>query len=343
MYSVLVIDRMESSYLEGLTIEREILGKEASLELCRVPDESKIDGRLEHADLVISWHAIGLSAHSIRRMRNCRGVVRPAVGYDNIDIAAARQEGISVANVPDYGTEEVADHALCLLLHIHRNVTVADRACRAGQWDWRVVGNVKRLRGLRLGIIGFGRIGMAVAARARAFGMHVLFYDPFVPNGVEKSLSVERVEDLEELLRSCSVVSLHVPSTPQTRAMIGRRELEAMPNDAILINTARGDVIDQPALIAHLQAHPEFRAGLDVLADEPRVPAELRECRQVVLTGHSAFFCDASLVEMRRKSAETAGRLLRGEPVRTIVNLAATAAREAPSELGRLRLVSAGE
>lgn len=329
MYRVLVIDRVESSYLEGLTIEREVLGKEAILELCRVPDESKIDGRLEHADLVISWHAIGLSARSFRRMRNCRGVVRAAVGYDNIDVAAARQEGISVANVPDYGTEEVADHALCLLLHIHRNVTAADRACRAGEWDWRAVGKVKRLRGLRLGIIGFGRIGMATAARARAFGMHVLFYDPFVPDGTEKSLAVQRVENLQELLGSCAAISLHVPSTPQTRAMIGRRELEAMPADAILINTARGDVIDQPALIAHLQAHPEFRAGLDVVADEPRVAAELRECRQVVLTGHSAFYCDQSLAEMRRKSAETASRLYRGEPVRTIVNLAAAATREA--------------
>lgn len=320
MYRVLVIDRMESSYLEGLTIERDVLGNEAIVDLCRVPDESQIDERLERADLVISWHAIGLSAQSFRRMRNCRGVVRAAVGYDNIDIAAARQEGISIANVPDYGTEEVADHTLCLLLHILRNLTVVERSCRAGQWDWRVVGNVKRLRGLRLGIVGFGRIGTAVAARARAFGMHVLFYDPLVRSGMEKSLSVERVESLPELLRSCAAVSLHVPSTPQTRGMIGRRELEAMPNDAVLINTARGDVVDQPALIGHLQAHPQFRAGLDVVADEPRVAAELRDSPQVTLSAHSAFYADESMVEMRRKSAETASRLYRGEPVRTIVN-----------------------
>jgi phosphoglycerate dehydrogenase-like enzyme len=320
MYKILVIDRMESSYLEGLAIERDVLGKEAILDLCRVPDESQIDERLEHADLVISWHAIGLSAHSFRRMRNCRGVVRPAVGYDNLDIAAARQVGISVANVPDYGTEEVADHALCLLLNILRNLTVVQQSCRAGQWDWRVVGKVRRLRGLRLGIIGAGRIGTAVAARARAFGMHVVFYDPFVPSGIEKSLSVERAESLQELLRSCAAVSLHVPSSQQTQAMIGRRELEAMPDDAILINTARGDIVDQAALIAHLQAHPEFRAGLDVVADEPRVPAELRDSRQVVLSAHSAFYADESMVELRRKAAETASRLYRGEPVRTIVN-----------------------
>jgi lactate dehydrogenase-like 2-hydroxyacid dehydrogenase len=320
MYRVLVVDRLESSYLEGLAIERDVLGSEAILELCRVPDESQIDDRLERADLVISWHGIALTAHSFGRMRNCRGVVRAAVGYDNIDIAAARKKGISVANVPDYGTEEVADHALCLLLYILRNLTVIEQSCRTGQWDWRVVGKVKRLRGMRLGLIGFGRIGMAVAARARAFGMQVMFHDPFVPSGLEKSLSVERVESLQELLRSCAAVSLHVPSTPQTRMMIGRRELEAMPSDAILINTARGDVVDQPALIAHLLSHPEFRAGLDVVADEPRVPAELRHSRQVVLSAHSAFYADESMIELRRKVAETASRLYRGEPVRTIVN-----------------------
>jgi D-3-phosphoglycerate dehydrogenase/C-terminal binding protein len=183
-----------------------------------------------------------------------------------------------------------------------------------------VVGKVKRLRGLRLGLIGFGRIGMAVAARARAFGIHVVFYDPFVPSGVEKSLSVERVERLQDLLGSCAAVSLHAPSAPQTRAMIGRDELEAMPGDAILINTARGDLVDQPALIAHLQAHREFRVGLDVVADEPLVPVALRDSRQVVLSAHSAFYAHESMIELRRKAAETAGRLYRGELVRTIVN-----------------------
>jgi C-terminal binding protein len=320
MYRVLVIDRLQSSYLEGLTIEHDVLGGEAILELCRVQDETQLDDRLERAELVISWHGIALTAHSFGRMRSCRGVVRAAVGYDNIDVAAARAGGIPVATVPDYGSEEVADHALCLLLYIVRNITVTEQSCRSGEWDWRVVGKVKRLRGLRLGLVGFGRIGMAVAARARAFGIHVVFYDPYVPSGVEKSLSVERAECLHDLLRSCAAVSLHVPSTEQTRALIGRAELEAMPSDAILINTARGDIIDQPALIAHLRSRREFRVGLDVIADEPSVPSALRDSRQVVLSAHSAFYADESMIELRRKAAEAARRLYRGELLRTIVN-----------------------
>lgn len=320
MHRLLVIDGPNSSYLEGLEVERDVLAGEAVLELCRAPHETEIDDRLERADLIISWHGVALSAISFARMRNCRGVVRAAVGYDNIDIAAASSRGIPVATVPDYGTEEVADHALCLLLCMVRNVAAAHRACRDGRWDWRTLGSVKRLRGLRLGLVGFGRIGMAVAVRASAFGIHPVFHDPFVPVGVEKALGVERAETLCQLLGSCAAVSLHTPSTRQTRGMIGRRELAAMPSDAILINTARGDVIDQGDLIEHLRCHPNFRAALDVVAGEPDVPKELRSSSQVLLTAHSAFYADAALAELRRKSAEVARRFCRGEPVATIVN-----------------------
>jgi D-3-phosphoglycerate dehydrogenase/C-terminal binding protein len=320
MYQVLVVDGPSSSYLEGLDVEREVLAKEAIVELCRVEDEEQIDRRLERAELIISWHSIPLSARSFARMENCRGVVRAAVGYDNIDTDAAHSRGIPVANVPDYGTEEVADHAIGMLLALVRNFAATDHASRHAGWDWRAIGPVRRLRGMRLGLVGFGRIGMAVAARARAFGIHVAFYDPFVPTGIEKALGVRRTETLHELLGSCAAISLHTPSSPQTRHMIGRKELAALSENAILINTARGDVVDQSALIGHLAAHPDFRAGLDVLTNEPVVPPELRASTQVMLSAHSAFYADDSLLEMRRKSAETAARLYRREPLRTIVN-----------------------
>jgi C-terminal binding protein len=320
MYNVLVIDGPQSSYLEGLEIEREVLAEEAIVELCRVRDEAEIDGRLEMAELIISWHPVPLTADSFLRMNSCRGVVRAAVGFDNIDVEAARRRNIPVANVPDYGTEEVADHAMALLLGMVRNLLTTDNSSRIGTWDWRAIGSVRRLRGMRLGLIGFGRIAMAVALRARNFGIQTQFYDPFIPSGIEKALGFRRAETLDELLRSSAAVSLHTPSSCSTRGMIGRNELELMPEDAILINTARGDVIDQSALIEHLRRHPRFRAGLDVLANEPAVPAELIESRQVILTAHSAFYADDSLIEMRRKSAETVRRLHRNEPLRTIVN-----------------------
>jgi D-3-phosphoglycerate dehydrogenase/C-terminal binding protein len=322
MYRVLVIDSPRSDYLEGLDVERRVLANQGELELCRVRDEGALDDRLERADYILSWYPIGLSARSFARMTNCRGVVRAAVGYDNIDIDAAGQRGIPVANVPDYGTEEVADHAIGLLLALVRNIAVTDQASRRGEWDWRTIGPVRRLRGMRLGLVGFGRIGVAVALRARAFGMDVNFYDPFVPDGTERAVGVGRCESLDELLGSCAAISLHVPSSPLTRHMIGARELAKMPADGILINTARGDIVDQAALIDHLDANPRFRGGLDVVENEPHVASPLMISKQVVLTAHSAFYADESLVEMRRKSAETIGRLGRGEPVRTIVNQA---------------------
>lgn len=318
--NVLVIDSPRSDYLDGLTIERAVLGDGCLVELCRVRDESEIDGRLEDAEAVISWYPIALNSPSLDRMKRCKGIVRAAVGYDNIDIAYARSLGIPVANVPDYGTEEVADHTLALLLAMVRNLRVTDAAAKRDIWDWRTIGKVSRVRNLCLGIIGFGRIGMAVSQRARSFGMRCVFYDPFLLPGIEKALGVERALSLLDLLANCNVASIHTPSTSATRGLIGARELRAMPPDGLLINTARGDVVRQSALIEHLASHPHFRAALDVLSEEPQIPPALRDSEQVVLTSHSAFYSDASLVEMRFKSATAAKLFLMDETIQTVVN-----------------------
>lgn len=320
MDHVLVIDSHRSDYLEGLAIEREVFGAQSVVELARVAHESEIDGRLEAADVVISWHAVPLGAGAFSRMQRCRGVVRAAVGYDNIDLESARAAGIPVANVPDYGTEEVADHAMALLLSMARNLEATRAATERGVWDWRSVGVTRRLRGTRLGLVGFGRIGMAVAQRARVFGMACSFYDPLLLPGIEKALAIERAPTLRALMGASDVVSIHTPSHASTRGLIGRVELAAMPHDGMLINTARGDVVDQAALIEHLAGHPRFRAALDVLAREPEIPLALRGNAQVVMSGHSAFYSPPALVEMRSKSAQTARRLLHGEPVPTLVN-----------------------
>ncbi|KVE29290.1 hypothetical protein WS67_05395 [Burkholderia singularis] len=319
MGNVLVIDGPQSTYLEGLDIERDVFGSEHTVELCRVRDEAEIDGRLEEADVVISWHPVPLGASSFSRMKRCRGVVRAAVGYDNIDVSFARSVDIPVANVPDYGTEEVADHAMAMLLYIVRNLGTTNATARVA-WDWRDIGPVPRLRGLHLGLVGFGRIGTALSMRARAFGMICTFYDPWLTPGVEKSLGVERVDDLDTLFSGSQIISVHTPSSPATRRLIGAKQLSLMPRDGILINTSRGDVIRQEELIEHLQTHAEFRAGLDVLSGEPAVPAAIRDSTQVLLSAHSAFYSDASLMEMRRKSALTAKCFYRGEEVRTVVN-----------------------
>ena len=317
---VFIVDSHRGPYLAEPDIEREVLMPEARPVLCRVNSAEELVGLIDDAAAVISWHTIPLPAFVIARLKNCRGIVRAAVGYDNIDIGCASRRGIPVATVPDYGTEEVADHTMALLLALVRQLHAADRRARRGEWDWRVVGRVPRLRGMRLGLVGFGRIGSAVARRAQAFGLHVAFYDPYVLSGVEKAAAVTRHETLDELLNWSQVVSIHVPLTAETHHLIGRAELARLTPGAVLINTARGEVFDQQALIDSLEAGRIGQVGLDVLSDEPNVPDALRTSERVLLTAHSAFYADASLAELRYKAAASALRLLRGQPERNIVN-----------------------
>ena len=173
---------------------------------------------------------------------------------------------------------------------------------------------------MRLGLIGFGRIGSAVARRAQAFGLGVAFYDPYVPSGTDKVHAVTRHETLEELLDWSQIVSVHVPLTAETRHLVGRAELARLTPETVLINTARGEVLDQEALIESLGARRIGLVGLDVLGDEPNVPEALRTSERVLLTAHSAFYSDAGLTELRYKAAASVLRLLRGQTERNIVN-----------------------
>ncbi|MDQ3802881.1 MAG: C-terminal binding protein [Acidobacteriota bacterium] len=317
---VFIVDSHQGPYLEEPDIEREVLSPEARPILRRVNSAEELIGLVDDAAAVISWHTIPLPASVIARLKNCRGIVRSAAGYDNIDIDYAAQRGIPVAVVPDYGIEEVADHTLALLLALVRKLHIVGPRAKNGEWDWRAVGRVPRLRGLRLGLVGFGRIGSAVARRAQAFGLQVAFYDPYLPSGVEKVHAVTRHETLHELLDWSQVISVHVPLTPETRHIIGPAELARLRPETMLINTARGDVIDQQALIESLVAGHIGQVGLDVLSSEPEVPEALRSSERVLLTAHSAFYADESLAEVRYKAAASVRRLLNGQPERNIVN-----------------------
>ena len=319
-FLVSIVDSHRGPYLETTDIEQEVLQPYARPVLHRVHVPEELLGHIEEADVIISWHTIPLQADLLRRLRQCRGIVRAAVGFDNIDIGCAGTLGIPVCVVPDYGTEEVADHTIALLLALVRNLRELDQHARSGGWDWRTIGRVPRLRGATLGIVGFGRIGRSVARRAQAFGLQVAFYDPYAPSGTEKVYGVTRYDTLDDLLEHARMLSLHVPLTDETHHLMGRRELERLSPDVILINTSRGEVIDQEALIAQVLAGRIGRVGLDVLAHEPHVPEAFRTSERVLLTAHSAFYADASLVELRYKAATVARRLLLGQPVRDIVN-----------------------
>ena len=309
-----------TDHLAEAGVERAVLDPVADLRLLQTNDETEVARRAADADVLLVFHDIRLGERALAALPKCRGIVRCGVGFDNVDLRAAGSRGIVVCNVPDYGTEEVADHALLMLLALARRLLPTEASVRAGQWDVTAVFGAPRLRGRTLGLIGCGRIGTATALRARAFGMRVLFYDPYQPDGLDKALGIERCRRLDELLAQSEFLSLHCPLTAETRHILNADTLARLPAGAYVVNTARGPCIDLDALADALDSGHVAFAGLDVVEREPLDDERLRRHPRVLLTPHIAFYSVEGFAEMRTKGAEEALRLLRGEPVRNPVN-----------------------
>jgi phosphoglycerate dehydrogenase-like enzyme len=255
----------------------------------------------------------------LRRFPKLRAIVRMGVGYDKLDRPAAATRNVIVCNVPDYGTTEVADHAIALALTLRRGILLHHELQRKDPpAPWRSFQNpmIQRLGTLTFGIVGLGRIGTAVALRAKALQFRVVFYDPNLPNGVELALGIERAATLEDLLRQTDNLSIHAPLTPETSGLLGRAQLALLKQDAVVVNDARGPILDLDALAALMRAGHIAAAGLDVLPQEPPVepiPELLRAYRarekwlegRLVVTPHSAWLTPHSWEDTRRKSAET--------------------------------------
>lgn len=260
-----------------------------------------------------------VSAEDIARFPRLRALLRMGVGYDKLDRVAAAARNILVLNVPDYGTTEVADHAIALALALRRGVIQHhDAQRRDPPPPWRPIPGelVRRSSVQNFGIVGLGRIGTAVALRGRAFGFRVAFYDPHLPNGVELALGIERCPTLEDLLRRTDTLSVHAPLTRETRGMLGRAELALLRRGAVVVNTARGPIIDLDALGALLRDGHIAAAGLDVVPVEPPsepLPALLRAYRareawlegRLVITPHAAYYSPEAQHDTRVKGAET--------------------------------------
>jgi phosphoglycerate dehydrogenase-like enzyme len=295
----------------------------------RIPDES-----WRAADGVVLWHLARVDARVVERLDRCRIVVRAGVGFDNLDLAACGRRKIAVCNVPDYGTAEVADHAIGLMLALARGILSYHEAVRAdpvGGWRWDLVPpGLRRLTGRIFGVVGLGRIGTAVALRARSLGMRVLFQDPYQPDGLETALGFERAQSLPELLGAADVVSLHAPLTEETRGLIGEAAIAALKPGAILINTARGGIVDLDALRRGLREGKVAAVALDVLPEEPPDPDHplIRDWRageswiagRLILTPHAAFYSPEGFAFLRRKAIGTAVAFLRDGTLRNCVN-----------------------
>jgi phosphoglycerate dehydrogenase-like enzyme len=282
--------------------------------------EAEVLARAPDADALLVFHDMRLTAATLDRLPRCRVIVRVGVGFDNVDLAAAGRNGIAVCNVPDYGTEEVADHAILLLLAVTRRLVPCHTAVTAGRWTAAEVFGTPRLRGRTLGLIGCGRIGTATALRAKALGLRVAFYDPYQPAGYEKALGLERCERLEDLLPRAQFISLHCPLTDETRHVLNAETLARLPAGAVVINTARGGCVHHGALVRALDAGQVAGAGLDVVEPEPLADEGLRAHPRVVLTPHVAFYSVEGAREMRLKAAREVRRALSGEAVWNPVN-----------------------
>lgn len=241
-----------------------------------------------------------VTAEVLAALPACRVVARYGTGLDTVDTAAAAARGVAVVSVPDYAVTEVADHTIGLVLACTRGIVRLDRAVRAGGWDAFAAGPLRRTSALRLGVVGLGRIGAAVAARAMALGFTILGHDPRMdaPEGVT-------AVGLDELLATSDVVTLHAALSEATRHLIDAAALARMRSCAVLVNTSRGGLVDQDALVAALAAGHLGGAALDVTADEPPArDSPLRSLDRVVLTPHVGFYSVESLVEMKRRVAE---------------------------------------
>lgn len=317
---------------DDLAPEIAVLGDVAHVTAVRAQSEAELVGRIEQADALIVYHLVRITRETIARLQRCRIIARGGVGFDNIDSAYCRERGIAVSNVPDYGTEEVADSALGLLLALTRGIHVSNSRLRASDspWSFTTAAPLVRLRGRGLGIVGLGRIGTAMALRGKALGMDVAFCDPYKPDGYDKALGVRRVESLQDLLAQSLVTTLHCPLSPETHHLIDAAAIAAMPGGAYLVNTARGGVVDARAVLDALTSGHLAGAGIDVLEQEPpaaddpllgawrdpRHPAHHR----LILNPHLAWYCEDGRVEMRRKVAEACRCALLSLPVRNTVN-----------------------
>jgi D-3-phosphoglycerate dehydrogenase / 2-oxoglutarate reductase len=264
----------------------------------------------EHADgLIVNLDVVDPNA--LAKLTRCKIITRLGVGINNIDIAAAKARSIVVTNVPDYCRHEVSEHALGLMLALVRKLVQASADVQRGHWHQLGYRPVRRLHGMTLGLVGFGRIAQSLANKAMGLGMRVVTSDPYVPGHVEPS--VQRLT-LNELFLHADIVSLHVPLVPETRGMIGRESLERMKAGVILINTSRGELIDESALAKALDSKHLAGAGLDVLCAEP-LPREspLRDRANVIITPHMAFYSEDSLVSLQITAAEDVARFLSGQ------------------------------
>lgn len=285
----------------------------ARIELLEEKTEDAVADAVEEADGIIVDASTPVTARVIEGSDRLRVVGRAGIGVDNIDVDAAAAAGITVVNVPEYCLEEVSTHAVSLLLACVRAIPQYDRAVRSGDWDWKTGQPLRRMSGRTVGLVGFGNIARRVATKLRTFGVDVIATDPYVDGTTMREYGIEKVP-FEHLLGRAAYVSIHVPLFDETEQMFSTAEFERLDDDCIVVNTARGEIIDQEALVAALEDGEIASAGLDVLESEPpNVDSGLLGRDDVILTPHTAWYSEESRSDLSEGVASGVAAVLRGE------------------------------
>jgi D-3-phosphoglycerate dehydrogenase / 2-oxoglutarate reductase len=305
----------------SLDIERELLAEVgAELLVAGTGDEEELAGMAPPVDAILTnWKQVPAAALDVAP--DCLVVSRYGVGVDNIPVARATELGILVVNVPDFCREEVSDHAMALLLACARRIVAFARATHEGRWDLAGPGRgLPRISEQTLGLVGFGSIARALVPKARGFGMRVIAYSPRLQPALTEA-GVELTNDLGYVLAASDYVSLHAPATPQTHGLIGEKQLRLMKPTAYLVNTSRGALVDEDALLRALSEGWIAGAALDVLNQEPPPPEHpLLRLDSVIVTPHAAFYSETAIAELQAKAAGNVAAVLRGDVPASVVN-----------------------
>lgn len=307
------------SVFPNLDPAKEVLSSiNAELSLAAQPTPAAIVEVAKDADAMLVTYA-RITPAIIDQLTKCRIISRFGIGVDNVDLDAATRAGIVVTKVPDYCIDEVSDHAMALLLALIRKIPSSNALSHGGTWAMKAVVPIRRIRGATLGLVGFGRIPQLVTPKAKAFGMRVIAFDPYADDDAFERLGVERV-DFGQLLAESDHVSIHCPLTPDTKNLFNEQAFGQMKPGSYLVNTARGNIVDEGALASALDAGQLAGAALDVMAEEPPPSSPLFGRDNVILTPHTSFYSEESLVELQTKAVNEVRAVLSGESPRNPVN-----------------------
>lgn len=308
MYKVVITDKEYENINQEISILKKV---NAQVIVYQFKDEDDIIRVAKDCDGLITQFA-NISKRVIDGLEKCQVISRYAIGLDNIDITAATERGICIANVPDYCIDEVSNHTIAMILALSRKILFLDKSVKSGTWDYKVAKKIHNLRGQTIGIVGFGRIAKMVIDKIRPFGVNVIVYDPFVPAQVISDLGGAKV-DFEQLIIESDIVSIHVPLLESTKHMFNKDVFTKMKDTAILVNMGRGPVIEETDLIWALENKQIAGVGLDVTDPEPILVDNLiLKMDNVIITPHAAYYSEDSQMELQAKAAFSVAQVLSG-------------------------------